>query len=115
MSAVQKNADPVSEKKVADMIQKAEAEIEEIHRAVLQIEGILDRLTRGGKSLAGADAAAPAVVSGALERLSPTLTEIRNLQEKTVVTLDAVSADVKELLRGRSGGLIDRLGPDGTR
>jgi hypothetical protein len=93
-----------SERNAAEVAEKAAVRIEEIYRTALRIEDAVKRLAGEGTG-----------VAGALERLSLTLTEVRNLQYETAGTLNVVSADVKKLLADRSNSFIDRLGPDGSR
>ncbi|MBN2225293.1 MAG: hypothetical protein JW765_11490 [Deltaproteobacteria bacterium] len=115
MGDVQKNADATSEKNRADLSLKTVARIEEIYQAVLRIEGALKRPMGDGEGKAGADAAVTTAVGGTVERLSLTLTEIRNLQYKAAGILSAVREDVREILAARPNDFVDGLGPKGLR
>lgn len=93
-----------SERNAAEVMEKTAARIEEIYRTAIRIEDAVKRIAGEGRDAAGV-----------LERLSLTLTEIRNLQYETAGALGAVSADVKKILADCSNGFIDGLGPGGLR
>jgi hypothetical protein len=103
-----------SERSAVEVMEKAQARIEEILRAVTRIEDAVNRLAIDGKGAENAGTAVPAA-AGALEGVLSAIREVKGLQAEAAVTLRCVREDVKTLMAERSGDFTDGLGPDGLR
>jgi len=114
MGSSQHNTGSTGEGATAQALKEVQARIEDIYAAVARIEDVING-PAGGKAASGADTAALSALAGTLERLSVILSEIRNLQDRTVSAVTAAREEIAKLAASRFGSFADMLGTAGLR